>query len=347
MNILTADLADKIIDNSSIDSLTGNEISVLLLLLKRQSIDGYCEGIYWKEISEFLEISKSGFYHVINELQRKGFLEKNKNDRSDTDIILKHDLTALKEDLRNKNNHVKYIKLNINMLEDKEFYRLKANEKRLALILLKRYTNSNDGKLFYIPGEEVNSYIDILNVEARSIKSYYGSLKKWIAVSNERVVNNKLKRIVTILKTTMQQPKKFFTEKGRLKETSEYSEYKAHEQIIKTFCRRNKIYYTKQNLADTASLIKQYRNRAGSEETVLTYLKRAIINSINETLELSSKVVNSILGNIIKLDKKDSVISENTSLQTYNNSNRYSNLEQRQYDYDKLEKEFLNAIQYE
>lgn len=363
MNILLTKILDQILDTKSENAQTSNEMNVYLRLIMMRNNDNYVQGVYWKELVDFLKISKSGYYHCIIELERKGYIKRVKLNRMDTDIIIEdNDLKNFLINLENRENHDQYINLNMSIFNEIEFYQLKANEKRLIFHFLRRCTNQNQGKISYNPGEEFEIYAKRLGVdklpegkkkednEYRCIKKYFKHIKKWIQVSDDIYVNGKPKHIVSILKKTTAIPKKLFTQNGELREANIYAEYDCQEHILKTFLRRNKIQYDAQNLADTTWLIKQYKKRFKSaSEDIYTYIKGAILTSLEETLELTSKVVNKILSNISNKINETPVKEAATAPEpnTYNKykkpagKNKFNNFNQREYDYNKLEKELL------
>lgn len=365
MNLMLATKLDQILDVKSNESLTSNEINVYLRLFKMQNKDNYVQGVHWRELVNFLKISKSGYYYSIVELENKGYIKREKLNRMDTDIIIQdHDLNGLISNLEKSQNHDKYINLNMNVFNDKEFYKLKANEKRLILLFIKRLTGQNDGKLFYDPGNEFEVYAKELGVDKlpegvdkkdnpyRCIKKYFNNIKQWIQVSDDIVINGKVKHIVTLLKGTTNMPKRLFTQSRGLKEKNIYAEYDCQEHILKTFLRRNKIEYNDQNLADTTWLIRQYKNRfKNAKEDIYSYIKSSIFTSLEDTIELTSQVVHKILINILnKIDNKPAEEEETAPKKpysTYSNykkptgNNKFNNFDQRNYDYNKLEKQLL------
>lgn len=352
MNILLARIVDKIIDATSKDALTSNEISVYIrLAMLQEKSSNYVQGIYWKEIADYLQISKSGYYFVLQELERKGYIERVKVNRMDTDIIMKdHELSNIVRNIENGTNSEKYIKLNTNVFNDKKFYDLKANEKRLVLIYVKRYMpDSNGNKFFFEPGNEFADYKKILGVDVSAIKKYYKNIKQWVSVSGDVIINNRVKHIVTLLKGAVETPTRTMTQSGEKRSVKKYAEFDSHEHIIRTYCRREKVVFDLQNLSDTASLINQYKKKfRNASEDIITYVKSAIMTSMEETIELSSKVVNKILSNISKkyeTENQDDKAPEGTYNDDRNKEsgrkNRYSNLDQRKYNYESLEKELL------
>lgn len=355
MNKLKATLLERILDVESKNALTNNEISVFISLVKIQNVEGYVQGVYWKDIAGLLKISKSGYYHALQELEKKGFIERNKSDRTDMDITIKdHDLSNLIENLNNNCNKEQYINLNKYIFHDIGFYKLKANEKKLILLLIKRCNETNDGKLFYNPGEELAVYAKKLNTTKWYVKKYFENISKWISLSDDRVVQGGLKRIISIKKGGMEQPKKvFIKDNGKLIESKKAAEYDGNEHIIKSFCRRKKIFFNEQNLVDTTALITQYKYKLKKGcYDIYTYVKNAILTSLEETIELNSIVINKILSNIYKLlenqqlkeDKSEPEAPNNTYGTTYKqpaSKNKFNNFNQRNYNFEELEKELL------
>jgi len=355
---------EQVLDVSN-NAQTSNEMNVYFRLVKMRNRDNYVQGVHWKDIVDFLKISKSGYYHSIVELEKKGYIKRLKLNRYDTDIIIIDDeFQTMVKNIESNTNHDQYINLNMKIFNDKEFYNLKANEKRFILHLLKRYTPQNKGKIKYNPGEELEVYAEYLKVDRlpegeekknnayRCIKKYYKHIKKWISVSPDILVNGEVKRFVTILQGTIDLSRRCFTQSGKLKESNIYAEYDCQEHILKTFLRRSKINYDDQNLADTAWLVRQYKNRLKkSGRDIYDYVKEAILMSLDNCFELTSKAVNNILSNICeKIDKKAAEKKEASTealptlpaKEKKSKNSRFNNLDQREYDYELLEKQLLN-----
>lgn len=176
MSLLTPNLLKRILDVGD-RSLTSKEISAIILLAKIQDDKGYCFGVYWQHISEYGSISKSGYYHVIKELESKKFIRQDESHNICMNIyVLDNNIESLSSE------DDKYIDLNLFVFDDKEFYKLKANEKRLLLHLILDSKDENTFTDINNVYELYRKYSKLLNTKEKCVSKYFTSIEKWVKI---------------------------------------------------------------------------------------------------------------------------------------------------------------------
>lgn len=306
MRKMKYELYDKIIKD---DSLSRLELKLIFFLAAHQDAKGYVTGIYYDDIAKELDCSVSGFYLVRDNLINKGYIECDKNDNADMDILLYDNCFAVENEIIYEN----YVDLDINIFKDEKFFKCKAGAIRLAMYYIKRVsaagavtkTNSpstavaeaeSARKLWFTPVKLYKVLKKLINVDIRTLKDYMKSLKEWIAEGKVQKEGTGYS-VVTILSKSV----------NKSHDRKSYAERAAYRQKVKMYCRRKKIEYNEKNLTDTADLIKQYRKTiaranevSDKKMDVVTLICTAISNACESVL--NSYNVHRALRNLIEFN---------------------------------------------
>lgn len=280
-------------------SLSRLELRLLFYLAAHQDEYGRIDGVYYDDVCKELDCSVSGFYLVRDSLVEKEYIEWDKSVMSDMDILLYDNSFVVDGEIR----YEEYVDLNINIFNNREFWKCKAGAIRTAMYVIKRagaagaitFANSlaSDAheaelkrKLWFRRGQEMKSLKRILKVSVRVIKEYLKQLKEFMSLADVQKEGITYK-VLTVNK------------KSLIHKKSAYPEQDMYIQKVSTYCRRSKIEYDKQHLSSTADLIRQYSKIA--EEmgaSIITCLCRAITLA-NDSI-LSSFNTHNTLRSILK-----------------------------------------------
>lgn len=261
-------IKDKIIDKMIESKLTSLEVDFLLCISHFQNDKGEVVGVYYKEICSKLDMSIQGFYDVLRSLQNKGLIEIKKGSYYDWDILI------VGNDFLAGNYGEGYLGTQHAIFADKEFMDLKANEKLLALKLM-RITQSNRGRYNIGVQNFKEKYKDMFGVTERVLVGYLKALKAFfsIGVKDGQYWMQPLKRI--FLEEKMNMP----TDKSIL-----------NKHLGKVICRRTKAVGEQQdNFNDTVGLLEQYKNRFIDVFAALTNAVQKSLEKMNEHIHKKSE----------------------------------------------------------
>lgn len=308
-------LYDRIINTKE---LSRTEIHFLFLLASSCNESGQVIGTYYKSIAKALNCDKSKFYQLRDDLTEKGFITWNKNYYTDIDIELLGNSFMVSSEGSVKAEYNDYVDLNINIFQDKDFFKCKAGAIRMAMEFIKRVaakgaiTESNSlvadrrsaeekRKLWYLPYNEHKKMAALLGVRQNMIKRYLAELQPWISVAYRIENEGKQYDIVTVKKSTLERPKYEASQKGKRIKEKAYPERQWYMFYINSYCRRNKIQDDNISLSDTAELIKQYRDIASKRKlNIMNIICKAIRNTTSTVLNSIS--VHKALKNLIDYD---------------------------------------------
>lgn len=261
MQKLKYSIIDKMIEKGC----TSAEVNFICHIAKYQDDTGFIQGVYYKEICSDLNCADQTFYNLMNSLEAKGIIKKIKASYWDYNIvILGNDFTeAIKRNFKGKDD--KYINLNHEIFYNKDFYRLKAGEKLLAMKFLV-ICLSGRGSYNKSVKEFFEKYKDIFNVTKRVIQNYLTTLKKFFSIG----VKDKQYWIT---------PKKGVY-KAFLSERTDDVVFNKH--FGKVTCRREKVKYTEKKLEDTLYLLWQYKSYVEDTENIYELLRNAVVESLKK-----------------------------------------------------------------
>ncbi len=324
MNKLRYDIIKRI---SGDFTITNDEFNMIIFLAKVCDDWGEVQALYYKYYIETMDISKSQFYKIKKSLEQKGYISCSKKYIEDIDICLNwnsfeeyvnDDVSGDENGLVAKIVYKDYMNLNREMFEfGSDFYNLKVNEKKILLELIKQSDNNKArierkyqlkaySKIFRKPMKMIADFASMLDVEVRTVKSYFEKLNKWISTC---IVQGS--EIVTIAESEVRNPKIKITDNKVLKSKDKPARFDSDYNYIKNHCRRYKIDYDKQSLIDTANLVSQFINKAKEVKKDSFYEVIEAIHSLEEKL-LNAAAINRYISNKFRkiLNSKNNIDDE-------------------------------------
>lgn len=305
MNKIKYSLIRRIYDDTS---LTSDELNMLIYLSRNADDFGTVCGVYYKAVAKELSISHSQFYNVVNSLQDKGYIVREKEYSADMNITMPEN-TFIEPDETGAAvvAYKDYLNLNMAIFSDEAFYDLKVCAKKLLLALIVKAVNDKArriksgmtlktySKVFHIPMRHYSIYADKLHVSIRMIKQYFNEIKKWISTYNDSVYTET--EIITVKAEALMKPTIFVTEKGKVTARKKNDSFDSDLTYVKMLCRRQKVDNDETGLSDAALLLQQYRKRADNlGQNIRTIMERAI-SAIGNTL--SAAGLNKYISNYI------------------------------------------------
>lgn len=195
MNKMKRNLVFKILNSN----ITSYEFDLIIFLTTIQEEDGTVASIYYKNIKDNLKCSVATVYNIINGLEKKGFVKKEKKSPHGEDFnirILDNDFSKDIFPVKNDNNgeiidwkkkYTDYIDTDFVFLYNSEFRKLPLGAKKLALYYLNRYVSSGKEKtdrFWYSSKHYLNKKFCMhIGVKSRSLKKYYNLLNEYIDVA--------------------------------------------------------------------------------------------------------------------------------------------------------------------
>lgn len=255
MQKLKGNVIDKLVESRA----TGAEINFMLYISHYQDNMGMVRGVYYKMACEgaFFD-SYNTFYAVKNDLEKKGIIKATKNFYGDWDIkILDNDFSRQEQGPGHSMDN--YIDTSISVFREKEFLKLKAREKLLAMICIKI---AGAGSPNYHIGTEAfyDKYTKLFGVKKRALQNYLTSLRKYFAIG--------IKNRQYWISPLREKVKKSYAGKITDKE-------RRAQHIAERLCRRNKLAEKNRTYINLKELIEQYYYALGDRETE-SLVERAI-----------------------------------------------------------------------
>lgn len=169
-----------VLDRMMSSHLTSNEVNFILYISRFQDEAGRVCGVYYKDACKNIDVSIQGYYDILNSLQKKGIITFEKKNYFDCDVQI-NDNDFSDYDYDNLQKSEGYLKTNYLIFTQKSFLQLKANEKLLAMDLLKnnlagRRSYRINTKLFY------EKYTAKLGVTKRVIARYLTMLRLFFSI---------------------------------------------------------------------------------------------------------------------------------------------------------------------
>lgn len=220
--------------------LTKKEMDFLFYIARHQNLAGEIPGVHHKDVCRHTGMCKQSFYTVLRSLKAKDIIAYAKRTDIDYDVkILDNDFSyegAFQEG---------YVNLNREVFRQKRFQALKAKEQYFLLELLKR-THEN-GRSFKISTKKLyENFSKMLGVTKRMVRYYLHSLRQFFSIGIKHGIY-----YITYLHSV-------FRPVAKAGEEEQEFTY-----FVEVACRRNKMQCGTKEIADTAHLIKQYRDTSG------------------------------------------------------------------------------------
>lgn len=241
-------------------NLTNREAEFLMYVARFQNDRGYIYGLFYSDVCKAVGMCKQTFYDTLKSLQRKGI------------ITYTHDTFTHDFDVQILNNDFSYpesykegyINVSRKVFRSTRFCMLKAKEKLLLLQFMK-ITHSNQGSYQIGTAKFYAKYMGLLGVTKRVLRGYLHSLRSFftIGIKDGKYYINYL---VSVFRET--------------DVVSEVDQFFGH--AVNVSCRRSKIKdATEENVKETITLIKQYRQDA------MDLAGRSILILIDECIRMS------------------------------------------------------------
>ena len=205
-------------------NVTSKEIDFLLYIARFQNEYGIIQGIYYRDIMDYIHVSHQTFYDCKKSLEEKGIIECVKNSYYDWDIVI------LDNNFKGKENYGRgYVSLHNDMVRSIEFMELKAGAKLMALWLMREwqiYRKKTGSNSYQINKQTLlKKFTELMHISSRVIRRYLGMLTPWISIYLEKGE----KYYITFQKNAVIAPGS----------DSENGELREHD--IRVGCRRNRI----------------------------------------------------------------------------------------------------------
>lgn len=300
-------------------NLSGFEQMILLELAFRCNDSGTVKGIYYKEITANVGCSIAQFYNILGSLKVKGFIDCRRSTYyGDWDVtVLRNDFT-----LGNIGRYDNYSNLNLELFEKKEFRGLRAGARRLLMyftfrVMKQKYNEKNIGneenrrnRLKYTPKiDKYNTMAKEVGITQRACKEYVEELVKagFISVGNKIDINDKEYDVITLLAAVLKTPSIDVAAQGgkRVLQARNHL-HKNLIHIVRTICRRSRVYASQDDITDTAMLILQYKAAAEKKHKDIYGIIENAIKSLNDAL--SGRVVHSIVKDLLNRNYDESIL---------------------------------------
>lgn len=257
-------------------NLSSVEMDFLLYVARFQNLKGCIIGVHHKDVEQGAGICKQSFYSAMRGLEDKGVIRVEKNARTDWDItILDNDFSY--EEAWNEG----YVNLYRKVFRTNKFLKLKVREKWMLMYFMK-ITHDNGHSYRIRTKNFYKKFAEELKVTKRVIRSYLHSLRHFFSVG--------------IIKGLYYITYKHSIFEPRL---SEGLEKTWMEKFVIESCRRFHLSYNKQEIKDTAYLLKQYRWKYEDDQGTVPLGKAIQANALLPEKTLNVKYVHKVLLNLL------------------------------------------------
>lgn len=227
--------------NKLIDKLSSREIDLYLYLIKRQNDIGQVDGIRYKEVMLELHMPKSTFYGALYELEENKFIHINwGSSYGEFDIIVLDNIFTSEENYKEG-----YLDLNLDLILSKMFIKLHVSMKKLLLRLLGSQAGKRNVK---VTKEMLKQY---------KVYYYFEELKSLFNITDYE--NGWL-----------------FTLRKELRKKSHNTYFLQYQQKLINYCKKFKIGYTLNDLADSVNVIINNRRMMYKVNKALDYIREKI-----------------------------------------------------------------------
>ncbi len=233
-------LKSKVLDKLIASHVTSTELNLLLYISHYQFDRGNVMGIYYRDVCAAIDVSYQAFYDALKGLQEKNIIMAQKGSYYDWDVLI------LDNDFSNvEANSESYISTGHDLFHSHDFYALKANEKLLAMHMIK-VSGANKGRYCI------------------SVKNLYSIFTKMLCVT-KRAIQNYLKNLKKFFLIGIRDNKYWITPRKKVYKANAPTDKKLFSQgIAKTVLRRNRVKNAPETFTDTVSLVAQYYKDYGS-----------------------------------------------------------------------------------
>lgn len=265
----SAKISYSIIEKMLEDSITSNEISVLIWLALYQDEYGRTFNVKYKDVCKDMIVSFQGYYDCVNGLEEKGYVRTiARNYTSGWDIEILNNSFVSREDDKKR-----YLNINRDVFFEKNFLDLKANEKKILMKVIMEYRPERD---YYINITQIGKWIGIENMQL--LRSYIEKIKIFFRIGYKKKYN-KDKKIIIFQRynkdtETLYENKTIF--------------YHYTKSRLRALLRQYKVQYIGNEMDDLIKLVYQYKENFG-------LLYQIIIDTICLNRSIRPKLINHLI----------------------------------------------------
>lgn len=170
-------LKNSYIDRMVATRLSSCEIDFILYIAQYQLIDGTVQSVYYKDITNAIDISVQKFYDILDSLRKKQLISVEKINRADVVVHL------LGNDFSGQDFNVGYLNVGAKDFSNTKFRKMKAGSK-LLFLYFQRFTNGKHMLVQHFYDE----LSQIFHVTVKSLQIYLKELKDnfYLFISKKR-----------------------------------------------------------------------------------------------------------------------------------------------------------------
>lgn len=273
-------LSYKLLSQPNMAKLNKVEMDTLLELVKNQNESGRINGVHYRDICAATGIAKQSFYNALYGLKIKDIISFEKDANNGFyNVLVKYN------DFSNGHDSFKqgYINLQRKVFHQKAFKKLKAHEKYLVFILLKR-THENRSSFKMIPKNLYDKYCKLFNVTKRVVRSYLHSVRKFFSIG----IVKGLYYITykhSVFKPKLDKPERYYKDRAYINSVTKKLKIRG---------------FTEHELDQVTELMHQYRNMCKESGTSIeTVMLNAIYHSSKDKTQhqrnLDYKYINKLI----------------------------------------------------
>ncbi len=167
-------IKNRILDRMAKAHLTKAEVDFILEISHYQDDYGKVYGVYYRKICAAINISYQTFYVTMASLCDKGLIRLEKAHYGDWDIVIQDNDFSYKGAMEEG-----YVSTGHDIFYNSKFREMKANEKLLAMMLMR--SCGNNRKCFMSVERFYENYCRMFQVTVRTLREYLGRLRKYFS----------------------------------------------------------------------------------------------------------------------------------------------------------------------
>lgn len=243
-------LSKQFIERMILQKCSKQEINFIVLVAQWQNEFGTIHNLHYKNIIDILKIVPKTYFHIINNLEKKGIISI-----EDSDTYGFRHITLLENDFSDKSYNKSYLNINREFFYTNNFFDLKATEKYVLFKILLR--SREDGRSVNISETTIAQYARINNKNRRLITSIIHALESFkiknlnVFKATQHIGKTKDKIFSFILNVNKRR------RKDNLHILTENEVRQTH--MFKAYCRKNRVPATDKDIKDLIQMDNEYK----------------------------------------------------------------------------------------